>query len=195
MENKTCCRCNETKPMSDYYAQGGACKACTVKRQKDRHASLTPEQREARRQTQRAYRENNRDRVNERARIQRKKPHTKEWLKQYYEKNREALTKREREYRKLNEEKLREYKRKWQQMNPEKCSQYVERYSSKPEKIELMKARSKRSREELSLGYVGTLLGGQKFAKLPVELLEAKRTQVQILRKIKGVEAKLKERA
>jgi hypothetical protein len=195
MENKTCCRCNETKPMSDYYAQGGACKVCTRKRKRDEHASLTPEQREARRQTQRAYRENNRDRVNERARIQRKKPHTKEWLKQYYEKNREALTKREREYRKLNEEKLREYRREWQQMNPEKCSQYAERYFSKPEKIELRKARSKKSREELSLGYVGTLLGGQKFAKLPVALLEAKRTQVQILRKIKGVEAKLKERA
>jgi hypothetical protein len=171
--------------MSDYYAQGGACKVCTAKRQRDRHASLTPEQREARRQTQRAYKENNRDRVNERSRIQRRKPHVKEWLKQYYEKNREAVTERERKYRKLNGEKIRDYQRKWQQMNHEKCSQYIERYLSKPENIELMKARSKKSREELSLGYVGTLLGGQKFAKFPVELLEAKRTQIQILRKIK----------
>ena len=172
--------------MSDYYAQGGACKVCTAKRQRDRHASLTPEQREARRQTQRAYKENNRDRVNERARIQRRKPHVKEWLKQYYEKNREAVTKREREYRKLNEEKLREYQRKWQQMNPEKCSQYVERYLSKPENREVMRVRAKKNRDELSLGYVETLLGGQKLGKLPVELLEAKRMQIQILRALKN---------
>jgi hypothetical protein len=187
METKTCCRCNETKLLSDYYKQGGACKTCTAKRYRELYSAMTPERKAARKQTQTAYRENNRDRFNERAREQNKKPHTQAWRKAYVEKNREVLREKGREYYKNNRNAIVAYQNNWYHEKPEKWLQYYEAYKAKPEKHEAMIARAKKARDDLSLGYVNILLGGDKENKFPVELLEAKRVQIQIGRAIKNM--------
>ena len=113
--------------MSDYYAQGGACKTCTCKSYRDRYAFKTPEQMEAKRQRGVAYREKNRSSVNERARAQNKKPHTVAWRQAYYS-------------------------------------------------------------AEASDGFIRTLLSKRsplKSSDFPPELIEAKRIQLQILRRIR----------
>lgn len=187
MENKTCCRCSEVKPLTDYYKQGGACKACTCKRYRERYLLLSPEQLEVRRHQNNAYKTNNRDRVNELARQDNKKPQKKIWRNEYLEKNRVFLREQQREYYKNNRDALSEYQKNWCRDNPNKRLQYYEAYKAKPGKCEAMVARGKKYREELSLGYVKTLLGGNKLEEFPVELLQAKRIQVQIHREIKNL--------
>ena len=49
------------------------------------------------------------------------------------------------------------------------------------------RAYSSKTRNDLSLGYLKFLLGGSTGNKFPVELLEAKRVQVQIRRAIRGM--------
>jgi hypothetical protein len=187
METKTCCRCNEVKPLTDYYKHGGACKVCRCKRMRELYPFRPPEQVEAKRQRGKAYKINNRDRVNERAREDNKKPYAKAWRKEYLEKNRVFLRERYREYYKNNRSAIVEYQKNWLHQNPEKWSQYYEAYIAKPEKREAMVAKAQRDREELSLVYIKTLLGGGKLEGIPAELFEAKRIQVQIRRAIKNM--------
>jgi hypothetical protein len=188
MESKTCCRCKETKLMSEYYAQGGACKVCTCKRARELYAARTPEQAAARRHTQTAYAKNNWDRKLELARAQNKKPNAKEWLKKYREKNKEFLAARTRAYYERNRDALLAYHKRWQQLRPEKCAQYYETYIAKPTKRERMVVRAKKYRTEASAGYVRMLLSRHTTVQpsdIPTELVEAKRMQLQILRRVR----------
>ena len=173
--------------MSDYYAQGGACKTCTCKRHRERYALMTPEQVEAKHQKNKAFSQNNRDKINEWARARNKKPSVKAWYREYWEKNREVIREKRREYYQKNHDALVAYKNKWYHENPEKWVQYYEAYMAKPDNREKMNAKARKDREELSLGYVNVLLGGTKHKRLPTEMLEAKRVQIQIRRALEQI--------
>jgi len=97
------------------------------------------------------------------------------------------LSEKRREYCKNNRDAIAAFKKKWLQENPEKLLQYYQTYVAKPENREAMVARAKRDREELKLGYVKTLFNGGWSENIPVELVEAKRIQVQIRRAIKNM--------
>ena len=89
---KQCCRCAEAKPLHAYYAQGGACKTCTTKRQRELYAARTPEQIEKKRKSVKAFAKNNWDKLLEKAREQNKKPQRKEWVRKHREKNLKTTT-------------------------------------------------------------------------------------------------------
>jgi hypothetical protein len=147
-----------------------------------------PEQVERKRNNLKSYAQRNRARVNERAAIQRAKPQFKEWYKSYLEKTKDKRRACEKEYVANNREKLRAYKAEWQKANPEKCVEYYMRHLSKPGVRERGKSRSQSYRNELTDGYVRTVLSFRTPLDpeaIPQAMVEAKRVQIQIRRKIK----------
>ena len=190
MDTKKCCRCAVVKPMSDYYACGGACKLCTAARSRERYAVRPPEQVERKRNNLKSYAQRNRARVNERAAIQRAKPQFKEWLEAYRERTKEQRNARMREYYVKNRERIVECRAEWQRANPDKCGEYYQRYMSKPGNRERDRINAKHARNNLTDGYVRTVLIMRtplKFEDVPQAMVEAKRVQLQITRRIKDV--------
>ena len=188
MDTQKCCRCAVVKPMSDYYACGGACKLCTSARSRERYAVRPPEQVERKRNNLKSYAQRNRARINERAAIQRAKPQFKEWREAYLERTKEQRNAHIREYSVKNHERIVEYRGAWQRANPDKCWEYYQRYMSKPGNRERGMAQAKHARDNLTDGYVRTVLIMRtplKFEDVPQEMVEAKRMQLQITRRIK----------
>lgn len=162
METKTCRCCKETRLLTDYYEHRGVCKFCRLKRQKELYLLMTPEQLKVKRQREKVYNINNRDRANELARENNKKPQAKAWRKEYRQKNKVALREQDRKHK--------------------------ENYMRKSGKREAALARGQRNRDELNLGYVKKMLFRKPTSdEIPVELLKAKRIQVQIQRAIKNM--------
>lgn len=188
MENKKCCRCAVVKPMSDYYACGGACKLCTTTRKREQYAVRPPEQVERKRNNLKSWAQRNKARVYELAAIQRAKPQFKEWLKDYRERTKEQQRARVKAYYAKNREQIVEYQAEWQRANPDKCWEYYQRYMSKPENRERDRTQSKRERDNLTDGYIRTILSMRtplKSEAIPQAMVEAKRIQLQITRRIK----------
>jgi hypothetical protein len=188
MENKKCCRCAVVKPMSDYYAGGGACKLCTTTRRREQYVVRPPEQVERKRNNLKSYAQRNRPRINERAAIQRTTPQFKEWRETYRERTKEQRNAHIREYYVKNREQIAAYRAEWQRANPDKCWEYYQRYMSKPGNRERDRANSKRERDRLTDGYIRTILSMRtplKSETIPQAMVEAKRVQLQITRRIK----------
>ena len=61
-----------------------------------------------------------------------------EYMKKYYEENREKIREQNREYRKKNREKKREYMREYYEKNKEKYKEYYEKNKGRKEKINKM---------------------------------------------------------
>ena len=186
---KQCCRCTEVKPLCAYYAQGGACKTCTTKRQRELYATRTPEQIEKKRKSVKSYAKNNWDKLLENAREQNKKPQHREWARKYREENKDRIKVLVRDYYLRNQERMREHQRKWQRDNPEKLKDYYRRYMSQPEVRERSRDQSKNYREQKGEGYVRTLLSmGTRLdpKAIPSELVKIKQIQLQIKKVIKN---------
>jgi len=190
MDTKKCCRCAVVKPMSDYYAGGGACKLCTTTRKREQYAVRPPEQVERKRNNLKSWAQRNKARVYELAAIQRAKPQFKEWLKDYRERTKEHRRAYEKQYMANNREKYRLYSNEWQRANADKCWEYYQRYISKPGNRERDRANAKRERDRLTDGYIRTILSMRtplKSKAIPQAMVEAKRIQLQITRRIKDV--------
>jgi len=190
MDTKKCCRCAVVKPMSDYYACGGACKLCTAARSRERYAVRPPEQVERKRNNLKSWAQRNRPRLNELAAIQRAKPQFKEWREDYRERTKEQQKARMRKYYVKNRERIVEYQAEWQRANVDKCWEYYQRYMSKPGNRERDRAHAKRERDNLTDGYIRTILSMRtplKSEVIPQAMVEAKRVQLQITRRIKDV--------
>lgn len=186
---KQCCRCTEVKPLCAYYAQGGACKTCTAKRQRELYAARTPEQIEKKRKSVKAFAKNNWDKLLEKAREQNKKPQRKEWVQQYREENKDRIKASVRDYYLRNQERMREFQNEWQKVNPEKIKEYYRRYMSQPEVRERSRSKSKNYRDQLPDGYVRTLLSLRTVLApkaIPSELVKVKQIQLQIRKAIKN---------
>ena len=188
MDTKKCCRCAVVKPMSDYYACGGACKLCTTTRKREQYAVRPPEQVERKRSNLKSYAQRNRARINERAAIQRAKPQFKEWHEAYRARTKEQRRVYEKAYYAKKREQIVEYKAEWQRANPDKCWEYYQTYMSKPGNRERDRTNSKRDRDCLTDGYIRTILSMRTLLSaedIPQEMVEAKRMQLQITRRIK----------
>jgi len=171
METKTCCRCNETKLLSDYYMsknkREGVCKACRAQRRLEQCAAMTPEEKEAqlqrKREVRRAYRKNNPEKFKQYSKNQSQSrslnPIIKSRRNKYRATNMDVERKRSRAYYRKNKDSVLAYQRGW----------------------------GKKRVDKLSLGYVNILLGGNQHKKFPVEILEAKRVQIQIRRAIRNM--------
>lgn len=186
---KKCCRCLEVKPLSAYYTQGGACKNCTKERQRQLWAARTPEQVKNRQKSQKAYEKNNLDMVRGWARKRNKEPKHKEWLLKYREEKKDLIKLRAKEYYLRNIDAIRQWRNEWQRTNSEKCKEYYRRYMSKPEVCKDKSIEAKKRRDELSDGYIRTVLTRRTLidsASVPNELVEAKRMQVKIKRLTKS---------
>jgi len=188
MDTKKCCRCAVVKPMSDYYAGGGACKLCTTTRRREQYVVRPPEQVERKRNNLKAYAQKNKEWFYERAAVQRTTPQFKEWYKGYLEKTKDKRRAYEKEYVANNRDRVRTRKAEWVQANPDKCVEYYMRHLSKPGVREHGKNRSQSYRDELTDGYVRTVLSFRTLLKaedVPQAMVEAKRVQLQITRRIK----------
>lgn len=188
MDTKKCCRCAVVKPMSDYYACGGACKLCTTTRKREQYAVRPPEQVERKRNNLKSYAQRNRERVNELAAIRRAKPQFQEWLKEYRKRTKDERHAYQKEYHAKNRERIVKYQAEWQRANPDKCWKYYEKYMSKPGNREHDRAQSQRERDSLTDGYIRTILRMRtplRSEVIPQAMVEAKRVQLLITRRIK----------
>lgn len=155
METKTCCRCQVNKPLSEFNLKPqAACKACINVYQA-------------------MYRERNRERLNEKARVRsRDNPNSRHvWMAKYREHNREKLNANQRAYAKTESRKA------------------VERVMRAKYSAELVDAFVRRSIVK------NTAIDPKD---VPPEIITAKRLQLQILRTIKmsqTPEAKVCEKA
>jgi len=186
---KQCCRCAEAKPLHAYYAQGGACKTCTTKRQRELYAARTTEQIEKKRESVKAFAKNNWDKLLENARERNKKAQRKEWVRKHREKNKEHIKASVRDYYLRNQKRMREFQNEWQKANPEKIKEYYRGYMSQPEVRERSRSQSKNYRDQLQDGYVRTLLSLRTRLNpktIPAELVETKRIQLQIRKVIEN---------
>jgi len=116
-ELKTCKRCEQAKPLDQYYkdsrGKGGLfarCKKC--------HNSSAMN-----------WAKNNRDKVNSIAKTYRDnhKQETAERVSAYYEKNRSSLLVKKKQYRETQKEVISEYQKEWYKRNPQKGSEYAHR--------------------------------------------------------------------
>jgi hypothetical protein len=172
MEAKACYRCHEVKLLTDYYKRRdkttGVCKACMESRICERRATMTPEQNKERLQKRnlanQKYRENNKGRI---------KKDSQKWPSQQaaYRRNNPHRKAMRKEHRINNLDVAREKKRAYYQRRKDAYLTYQSMWL-------------KQRVDDLSLEYVNVLLGGSKLNKLPLELLEAKRVQVQIRREL-----------
>lgn len=112
MQTKTCSRCKETKPVSEFgkhrITKDGLayeCKAC--KSEKDR-----------------IYRQNNKEKIAEykRRHYEANKGRIAERSRKYYADNKERLAKQKRIYQENNKERIEERRRRWYQDNKNQCS-------------------------------------------------------------------------
>jgi len=175
--------------MSDYYACGGACKLCTAARSRERYAVRPPEQVERKRNNLKSYAQRNKERVLERAAFQRTTPQFKEWCKAYRARTKEQRRARDKEYYAKNREQILAYQAEWQRANPDKCREYSQKNLAKPGVRERSVARAKHTRNTLTDGYVRTVLSFRTILEpedVPQDMVEAKRVQLQIKRKIKN---------
>lgn len=109
MKTKRCCKCKETKPVSEFYknrsrkdGQTEECKMCIKERD-------------------RRYRDANREAVNERGRryYEKNKEKIAEKGRRYYQANREKVAERSRRYRESNREEIAKKQRKYYEANRE----------------------------------------------------------------------------
>ena len=143
METKTCCRCKETKPLAAFNLKPqAACKACNNTYQA-------------------AYRERNRARKNEAARVR-------------YQDKKDAILAYSAQYRAQNRERLNALQRD---------------YAKREDRLVADRALRAKYKEELTDGYVRRSLvknTGISVASVPLDLIAVKRLQLQIQRKIQN---------
>lgn len=152
--------------------------------------------RETRNAQKRAYREANKERINAKGR--------EDWWK-----NREANLAKSAEWRANNKELLKEINRRYREENLEKVKAKAKEYRNGPKRDELLKKkaewcyanyrkdieasrakaseRMRKDAEELAPSYVAVLLQVPRKVLTP-ELIEAKRVQMLIQRKLKEIE-------
>jgi hypothetical protein len=162
---KRCTKCGDTKSLEHFnkeklgkYGVGSRCKPCI----RAINSMYRERNRDKRREYNKCYYENNRE-----------KEMTRNAL--YRDKNKEKIRLGYRVYRESNLEKCREIVRRWKANNLEKTREYAREYG-------------RRSREYMSDAYLirkimqNTTL---KSADIPKELIELKRVQLQITRKLR----------
>lgn len=173
MESKTCCACNLAKPMSEYYGRFGRCKACKKVSNAERWASRTEDEIEKDRKYRQDYYQTHKEQAYESNKISRQKPKNKERVKQYL-KNKREIT--------------RAYYRNWYSENKIKCAEYTQKYLSKPGVRDIVNAKAQDRRNECGESYARWLIFNRSNIKpsdVPIELIEAKQTQIKISRAIK----------
>jgi len=72
----------------------------------------------------------------------------KEYLREYYEKNKDRLREQYKEYRKKNRKREREWAKEYRKNNKDKISGYQKKWQSKPENIEKKRAYGKEYRKK-----------------------------------------------
>lgn len=134
--HKVCSKCEEDKPLGDFYNQhkkfdgkSAACKKCTRK-QINQHHEENPENRKTNSKT---YFEKNKGKILARQ-------------NQYYQENRENFLEKVYKHRKENPDKIKEQKRKHYQGHKQEIIQKVKQY--RLDNLETVKARQKESRQE-----------------------------------------------
>ena len=108
---KTCNKCGETKPFSEFYKRKCTCKCCIAEYDK-------------------AYRQENKERIraNEKAYQQENREKIAEQKKAYRQENKEKIAEREKTYRQENKEKIAGYKKAYRQENKEKIAEREKAY-------------------------------------------------------------------
>ena len=116
--SKTCTKCGETKSLDDFHRNKGGvdgrhsrCKECRRERNRRYHE----ENRDKRLEYSRRYHEENRDKVRERKR-------------RYREENRDKVRESERRYHEENRDKRLEYRRRYYEENRDELREYKRRY-------------------------------------------------------------------
>jgi len=128
-----------------------------------------------------------------------KKPQHKQRQKAYRNENQENIKLKKREYQQANRETESARAKKWQSSNPHSVNEYKKRYAAKNKEkdIDRLKEfiinnpeRKDMGRKELRPKYVAYVLTRRettiKARDIPKELIEVKRTQLQIKRLLKA---------
>jgi hypothetical protein len=183
-ETKTCSKCGEVKPVDAFSIRNCVCKSC----KSDNSKAYYHANREKCLAEQKAYKEQNRAKYLARS-------------KSCYERNREKCLASQRAWKKANPEKILQSNRAWRKANPEKARACSKAWRDEnPEKVrarqqawrdenpEKVRASSKDRNKKLTYGYVKNLITvGTPIKEVPQSLIDLKRVQVQITRKLKEV--------
>lgn len=165
-ETKTCSKCGEVKPV-DAFGRHHWCKSCTTAYSKGYREANTEQVREKNRMCKKSWREANPEEERTRAKSYREANLEKEHAraKAYRESNQEKERTRRKTKYNANKEKIKSQNKSWRDANPEKYAQGV---------------------ANLSCGYVKRLITQRTPIKeVPQSLIDLKRVQVQITRKLK----------
>ena len=163
-----------------------------------------PENRDRRNAWSRKYYSENREEILARDKIKRATPESKERLRIYYLKNKEAVCLRSKKWVKENQEKARKTHKNWYAKNREYAiKRSVEWHKENPEKTraigrkymlnnkEKYSIKSKASAANLDDSYIKNLFSGKLGVKNPPqELIELKRVQLKIYRELNRGNAK-----
>ena len=114
----------------------------------------------------------------------------KEICREYVRNNREKVNKWANDYRKRNLEKVLDATKKWRECNVDEVKKYQSEYIQK--NLKRLGARNRLEAAELTDNYVYRLLvqsTGLERCEIPIQLIQAKRVQLKIVRKIKEMKA------
>jgi len=189
METKKCSKCGEVKAVSEFNKNKNRkdglhtyCKKC-VKQYYQVNKEKTLEQKKQ-------YRQANKEKIKERKKkyYQVNKEKTLEHNKQYRQANKEKIKERKKKYYQANKEKTLEHSKQYRQANKEKIEQYNKQYRQANK--EKLKEKSKDNRNKLVDPYIKTIISKQtngmlKAKDIPQELIELKRNNIILKRKIK----------
>jgi hypothetical protein len=111
---KQCTKCNEIKPLTEFYNKRNQCIPC-VKTYVKHH---TEKNKEKVREYREKYYSDNKEKHQEKN-------------KQWYSKNRDVVLNKQKEYYQNNKESIKEYKEKWYESNKPKIREYKKEYTKK----------------------------------------------------------------
>ena len=178
MQTKKCSKCGEVKAVSEFYKNKyikdrfcNHCKKCMKQYYQSNKEKVLE-------QSKKYYQANN-EKIKERQKQYRQANNEKmkQYNKQYYQANNEKMKERQKQYRQANNEKMKQYNKQYRQANKEKIKEQRKQYRQD-------------DRNKLADSYIKDLIRNQtngmlKAKDIPQELIELKRNNIILKRKIK----------
>ena len=178
METKKCSKCGEVKAVSNFNkcktnkdGYMSYCKICFKQYYQANKEKIKEQQKQ--------YYQANKEKIKEQQKQygQANKGKFKERMKKYYQTNKEKLKEKKKEYYQANKEKLKEKQKEYRQANKKKLKEKMKKYRQG-------------DRDKLVDSYIKSIINKQtngmlKAKDIPQELIELKRNNLILKRKIK----------
>ena len=179
---RVCTKCGEEKPLEEFvknpkckYGRTYECLVCYRERKRESNRNWQKANPEKKRENNRKWHEANREKENERKRKwQKANPEkVRESVHKWQKANREKVNGYHRKYCEANPEKVKDRRRNWQKANSEHVKEYVRKWRED-------------NPEEVTRKYILTYFRrkGIPYNEIPEELIEYKRLQLKLYRKI-----------